>query len=442
MHHMHLDGPQGRIEPLQHQDTMDKLGFFTSLVYPDYRRLWIATGCAQSASWALIILRGALVYNLTQSNTWVGFVTMAAHLPSLVVTPFAGFLADRLDRRRVLATTYSLNLAHNIILALLVLSGQATVWQILGLAILNGCFRATEMPTNQALLPNLVPPGRLLNAVALNQLMQQGARMLGPLLLLPVIHFIGHETAFFVSTALYAIGWTQVARIRTVSRGTVEATRGIFFNLVVGIGYIYTHPMVFAIMILTVLHCALTMAYEAVLPYFARSILGMTTGGELFKGPTYLMIGVGAGGIVGNLALARLQGGKIRGQLFLWVGLASGLTPIALGLMTTVSQAMLAAAIMGASTAAFMTLSHGMIQALAPDGIRGRVMGANTWHAQGTMAGFNAVNGVLMDMPWMTVPLLLSGTGCIFVAIMCGSLLAAHLRAIYARGIPAVVHAR
>ena len=88
-------------------------------MYPDYRRLWIATGCAQSASWALIILRGALVYNLTQSNTWVGFVTMAAHLPSLVVTPFAGFLADRLDRRRVLAATYSLNLAHNVILALL-----------------------------------------------------------------------------------------------------------------------------------------------------------------------------------------------------------------------------------------------------------------------------------------------------------------------------------
>ena len=83
-----------------------------------------------------------------------------------------------------------------------------------------------------------------------------------------------------------------------------------------------------------------------------------------------------------------------------------------------------------------------MIQALAPDGIRGRVMSANTWHAQGTMAGFNAINGVLMDMPWMTVPILLSSTGFIFVAIMFGSLLAAHLRAIYARGIPAVIHAR
>jgi MFS family permease len=140
--------------------------------------------------------------------------------------------------------------------------------------------------------------------------------------------------------------------------------------------------------------------------------------------------------------LARVQGGKIRGQLFLWVGLASGLAPMVFGLTTAVTQAMLAATLMGASTAAFMTLSQGMIQAVAPDGIRGRVMSANTWHSQGTMAGFNAINGVLMDMPWMTVPLLLSSTGFIFVAMMFGSLLAAHLRAIYARGIPAVVHAR
>ncbi len=415
---------------------------FASLAHADYRRLWLATGCAQSAAWALIILRGALVYNLTQSNAWVGFVTMAAQLPSLVVTPFAGFLADRLDRRWLLATTYSLNLLHNVVLGLLVLSGHVTAWQVLGLAILNGCFRATELPTNQSLLPNLVPAGRLLNAVALSQLMQQGSRLIGPLLVLPVLHFVGHEMAFFVSTGLYAIGWSQVVRIRTVSRGIVEAGRGIFFNLSAGIGYIYTHPMVFAIMVMTVLHCALTMGFESVLPYFARSILGMTSGSELFKGPTYLMIGVGAGGIVGNLLLARVQGGKIRGQLFLWVGLASGVTPMIFGMALSIWQAMLSAACMGAATAAFMTLSHGMIQALAPDGIRGRVMGANTWHAQGTMAGFNAINGVLMDMPWMTVPLLLSSMGMIFVVLMGGSLMATHLRGIYARGLPSVAHAR
>src|SRR5262249_24820780 len=141
--------------------------------------------------------------------------------------------------------------------------------------------------------------------------------------------------------------------------------------------YMYTQPLILSIMVLTVLHCALTMAFESVFPYFSRAMLGMQTGEELFKGPTYLMIGVGAGSIVGNLALAKGKDPKLRGQLFLWLGLCSGLTPIGLGFATSVWQAMVAAAAIGATTSAFMTLSQGMVQAIVPDGLRGRVMSAN-----------------------------------------------------------------
>jgi MFS family permease len=98
------------MEQLEQREFLRRSGFFSSLVYQDYRRLWVATACGQAALWALVVLRGALVYELTHSNAWVGFVTMAAHLPSLIVTPFAGLLADRFERRNVLALTYSLNL--------------------------------------------------------------------------------------------------------------------------------------------------------------------------------------------------------------------------------------------------------------------------------------------------------------------------------------------
>jgi MFS family permease len=411
-------------------------GIFSSLQYTDYRRLWIATACSQAAVWALVVLRGAQVYELTHSNAWVGFVTMAAHLPSLVITPLAGFLADRFERRGLLALTYSLNLGSNLLLACLIVSRQATEFHILALALFNGIVRATEVPTNQALLPNLVPRERLLNAIALNQLMQQGARMFGPLLILPVIRFVNPQPAFFMAAALYALGWSQVLCIRTASRGVVVAQQGILSNLVAGIRYLYTHPLILSFIVLNVFHCALTMAYESAFPFFARIQLGMTTTRELFEGPTYLMIGVGAGAVLGNLALARIGGQWIRGRLFLWLGFLSGLTPVVLGSTTSLYTAMLAAAAVGASTAAFMTLSHSVIQGLSPDGIRGRVMSANTWHVQGAMAGFNAVNGLLMDVPWMTASLLLGGTGILFVVIMFGSLLTVHLRAIYVRGIP------
>lgn len=430
------------MERLEPREQSERIGFFSSLRYPDYRRLWIATACSQSALWALVVLRGALVYELTKSNAWVGLVTMAAHLPSLVVTPFAGFLADRFERRTLLALTYSLNLGVNLLLAFLVLSKQATEMHILILAIVNGVIRATEVPTNQALLPNLVPRERMLNAIALNQLMQQGSRMFGPLLILPIIRFVSHEPAFCISAALYAIGWLQILRIRTASRGVMVAQQGIFSNLAEGIRYIYTHPLILSFMLLTVFHCALTMAYEAVFPFFARNQLGMVNAKDLFEGPTYLMIGVGAGAVVGNLALGRIGSQEIRGRLFLWLGLSSGLMPIVLGFTHTINTAMIASALTGASTAAFMTLSQSVIQSLSPDSIRGRIMSANTWHVQGAMAGFNAVNGMLMDLPWMSASLLLWSTGIVFVIIMLGSLGMPHPRMIYARGIPTGALAR
>src|SRR5690348_3840390 len=83
--------------------------FLASLGSPDYRRLWGAMACSQAAVAVLIVLRGALVYAVTTSNAWVGVVTMAAQLPSVVVTPVAGCLADRWDRRDLLACTYGLN---------------------------------------------------------------------------------------------------------------------------------------------------------------------------------------------------------------------------------------------------------------------------------------------------------------------------------------------
>jgi MFS family permease len=433
------------MQPQEQQEPSSQSSFFASLVYRDYRCLWVATACGQAALWALVVLRGALVYELTNSNAWVGFVTMAAHLPSLVVTPFAGFLADRFERRHLLALTFSLNLGANLLLACLVISGQVTAWVILTLALFNGIVRAIEVPTNQALLPNLVPRERLLNAIALNQLMQQGARMFGPLCILPIIRFIDPKPAFFMSALLYAVGWIQVLRIQTASRGEMVAHQGVFGNLVAGIRYIYTTPVVLAFVLLTVFHCALTMAYESAFPFFARTQLSMTSAKDLFEGPTYLMIGVGAGAILGNLALARVSGQLIRGRLFLWVGFLSGLTPLMFGSTTTLSMAMLTAATMGASTAAFMTLSHSVIQGLAPDGIRGRVMSANTWHVQGAMSGFNAVNGLLMDVPWMTASLLLGGSGMLFVVIVVGSLFTVHLRTIYRHGVStealAVAHA-
>ncbi|MBI3325271.1 MAG: MFS transporter, partial [Nitrospinae bacterium] len=271
---------------------------------------------------------------------------------------------------------------------------------------------------------------------------QGGARIFGPLAILPIIRFVNPEAAFVLSAGLYAIGWWQILTIRTASRGTMVAQQDILGNFVAGIRYIYTQPLVRFLMLLILFHCALTMAYESAFPFMARTQLGMRAAKDLFEVPAYLMMSVGAGAVLGNLALARVGDQQRRGQLYLCLGVLSGLTPILLGFTTTLHVAMLAAAAVGASTSAFMTLNQGIIQMLAPDGMRGRVMSAYTWHPQGAMGGFNAVNGLLLDVPWVTVPLLFGGTGMLFAVIMLGSLLIKHFRALYARGLTTEALAR
>src|SRR5262245_33248855 len=131
--------------------------FFAALEYRDFRRLWMANASAQAAAWALIVTRGWLIYEKTHSSFWVGATTFAAMAPQFLVPPIVGVLADRTDRRKLLACTYGLNLAHNCALLALALLGGLEVWVLIALSLVNGTARAAQLPTSQALAASLVP---------------------------------------------------------------------------------------------------------------------------------------------------------------------------------------------------------------------------------------------------------------------------------------------
>ena len=274
---------------------------FASLTYPDYRRLWTATGFTQSAGWALIVARGPLAYQITDSPAWIGIITFAALIPSLVFNPIGGYLADRMDRRLLLMYCCLINLLTAVALAVAVVAGvihgPGGIWWLLGLAFINGCARSVQMPASQSLLPNLVPRERLLNGIALNQAVQQGSRAAGALAMVPLVATVGTSEVFFIPVALYLLGGLQLASIQTRSTGQNVAGRGVFYNLVAGIHYSYTHPLVLSVIMLAVAHCALTMAFEALFPLFAREQLGMSEDRALYSGPMYMMIGVGIGAV-------------------------------------------------------------------------------------------------------------------------------------------------
>ena len=422
--------------------------FLPALQYPDYRKLWFATLCSQSAAWSLIVARGALVRTITDSDVWTGIVTFAAMIPSMLIAPFAGYLADRFDRRKVLLVAYVVNLGQNVLLALLVAGGIIDNWRpeiiLTLLALLNGCARSTQMPASQALLANTVPRERLFNAVALNQATQQGSRFVGPLLVLAMLWISGpwvsenKDWIFFLPVGLYVIGLVLILNIRTVSRGVVEAGTGIgviFRNVSAGLHYMYNHPVVLSLILLVVAHCAMTMSFESLFPALSTEKLGLEKGAGILRGYSYLMVGYGTGALVTAVTLAGVQGEATRGRLFLWMGVISGVASMALGLSPNLAVAMVAVTVMGVFQGGFMTLSGGMIQSIAPDAIRGRLMSVHSWHIQGFMASFNLFNGLLAGFSGLTAAWVLGGGGVAFIMVMVLSFARLPLREIYGRGL-------
>ncbi|MCH8349312.1 MAG: MFS transporter [Chloroflexi bacterium] len=418
-----------------------KSRYFSSFEYPEYRKLWLATLCSQSAAWALIVARAAFILDLTGSSTWTGAVIFAAMIPSVLVSPLAGYLADRFDRRTVLACAYAVNVVDNLILAILVATGVAQPWQVLVLSAVTGSARSTQMPAAQALLANMVSREGILNAVSLYQATVQGSRFSGPFLILVVIWATGHQNwVFFLCAAMYVLGLFAVLSIRTVSRGVVQAGRfGEIFlsNLMAGLSYMYHHPLIVSLILLVVAHCGMTMSFESLFPVLVLDKLDAGDGAGIMAGFSNLMVGYGLAALVTALSLAGVRSQAARGRLLLWLGIFSGIAPVVLAMAPNMPLAIAAAAGMGASQGGFMTLSHAMIQTIAPDAIRGRLLGVYNWHTNGFMASFNLVNGVLAGLGALNAPIILAASGIGFVVVVILSFARVPLRQLYARGVPA-----
>ena len=117
----------------------------------------MTTLSSSGAAWGLIVARGWLVYDLSESSVWVGVTTFAAMIPLFLVPPFAGFLADKFQRRRLLGYVFVLQLAHNAVLATLAITGFIEPWHLVVLAFFNGSARAAQMPISHACSPILFP---------------------------------------------------------------------------------------------------------------------------------------------------------------------------------------------------------------------------------------------------------------------------------------------
>ena len=211
-----------------------------------------------------------------------------------------------------------------------------------------------------------------------------------------------------------------------MSTGSVDRKRSIASNLMDGLKYVYRTPILRAVTFMALFHCGLTMSFESLLPVLSDTRLDAQDAGF-----SLLMMAVGAGAMVSVTAIAGVTGESTRGKLFINLGVLSGLAPAVLAMSTNMPTALAAAALMGATQAGFMTLTHTMIQSVTDDGIRGRVGAVYSVHIGGMMASANLLNGGLADVPFIGASLLLIGGGVGFILVMFASFQTLTIRRIY-----------
>ena len=387
-----------------------------ALKYRDYRTTWTANMFSGAAMWTFIVASQWFTLSESDSSGWVGIITFASMIPFLIVSLPGGLMADRIDRRTLAQIMLFASFIVTAILALLVISGAVQLWHVAVLAFLGGAFRAVQEPTVTALIPNQVPQSVLLNAITLNAATRHGARFFGLLIAVPLMKIpsIGVAGVLVLSALFAGASTLMMSLVKTVSSGEGRTGQGmiggILHDMWDGLAYIYKDKAIALFMLLVALHCALVMSFESILPIFSRESLGATDGSVL----TLLMMWFGAGSLVGILLLAGVRSEKLKGQLLIWTGLFSGITPMFLAVSFNVTFGVLASIGMGLSQATMMALTSAYVQTLAPDRLRGRISSLYILFAGGIMAFANLGYGFAADA--FSAPPILLITGALFVA--------------------------
>ena len=386
-----------------------------ALKYSDYRRFWISATFAGAGVWGLIAARGVLAFDISdESSFWVGLTTFAALIPFVVVPPFSGVLADKFDRRNLIAAAHAINVLLALLLVALYFTDTILLWHLPVVSLLSGIARGVQMPTQNALVPNLVSKDDLLNAISLNNISLQGSRLVGGLsvLMLGWLSEASIGIAFAVAAFGYAVATIMVLTIRTASSGQIARGDSIVTVFTAGIVYAWKTPTVGLMLIFVAFHCGLTMGFESILPVHGTEQWATDSALAAF------LASFGLGAVFGVLIVAGIRSQRTKGIALLTSAAGSSVGVLVMGFAPSLSTGLAGAFIMGLTQAPFMSLSITYIQSVVPDAIRGRVSSLFAMSALSLMAILNMVFGLIADIVGSVPVLIVSGTVFIVVVLV------------------------
>jgi MFS family permease len=321
--------------------------------------------------WMQRIAIGWLAWQLTGSGFWLGVIAFADFFPVILVGPIAGAAADRWDRLRVVKTSQTIGLLQAAVLCWLTASGQINIALLVGLTAFQGFVVAFNQPARLALVPSLVPPADLASAVAINSVVFNLARFIGPIFAGLAIVWSGIAAAFAVNALSYVPFLLALARLRDIPTTTAPpAHRSFLADLGEGIRYTATHPGIAALLVLLIAIGVGGRPLNELLPGFADDIFHAGAGGL-----SIMAAAIGGGAILGGLWL----GERAHKTGLVWVALGGSLASAAAAVLAISTDhlwfAVPALAAFGFAMSTSGIAIQTLIQLATDRSMRGRVMG-------------------------------------------------------------------
>jgi MFS family permease len=394
----------------------------------NFRLFFAGQGISVMGTWMTRLAATWLVYRLTHSVWMLGVIGFAGQIVSFAIGPFAGVWVERMERRRMLVVTQAAACLHALTLAVLTLTGAVRLWHVLALTVLQGIINAFDMPGRQSFLVQLVEDrDDLSNAIALNSLMNNGARLVGPALAGLVVAAVGEGWCFLADGVSYlaVIASLLVIRTRPVAPRASEAT--LWQEMREGWEYVSGVAPIRTVLVLFALLSLMGTPFSVVLPAIATGVLH---GGPQTLGWLGAAAGVGTMAATALLAARHSVVGLERSLVSASLSLGGGLALLGMSRWLVVSLAMMV--VVGFGLMQTAAVCNTVLQALVTEDKRARVMSYYTMAFFGGAPIGSLLLGAAAERLGAAPAIVVSGICCTAGAVWMG----AHLR-----GLRAALHA-
>ena len=382
---------------------------FRALAHRDFRRMWLGACCSTIGTFVQQFAQSWLVYDLTKNAFYLGLDLFCGQLPIILFSLVGGVFADRLDRRKMLLGSQYIQMICAFVLAALFFTHTVQIWQILTLSFFVGLGQSFGGPAYSALLPTLVPTEDLANAIAMNSIQFNLARVLGPALGGLAYATVGATWCFALNGASYVavIASLMMIEVKFIPQ---RSNVSIVESMKEGLQFIRQREGLTALVLLAFLTTLLGFPLTAFLPVIVRTVFHR--GPQTFQ---LLLVCSGAGSIVGGLIVAASEKWKEQGYMVLWtlIGLGVSITGFALSKWLLLSC--LLVFLSGVAVMASASLMLSLVQMIVSDHMRGRVMSVyNLAFRLGIPVGSLALGKII---PIVGVALALAGSGLALIAV-------------------------